>query len=262
MSAWTSEIAGKVGIATFNRPPRNFMSFEALGDLSGILKELAARSDVSIIVLASANEKYFVSHADLDDLEQVASGKPVAGERSAWRTTPALIEAIPQPVIAAVNGQAWGGGTELALACSVRVAAPAATFGLPEISVGMVPGAGGTQRLSRLIGTGRALELILSGRKVSAEEAFRMGLVNAILPNRNFRQAVMDWAQQFARHDFDALVANKRAVTEGVRLDFEAGLDLERSLVIPRTASPRSVELRTLLMKRYAAASPDDEIDF
>lgn len=238
------------------------MSFEALGELSDLLKELAARIDVSIIVLASAHEKYFVSHADLDDLERVATGKPVAGERSAWRTTPAIIETIPQPVIAAVNGQAWGGGTELALACSLRVAAPGATFGLPEIAVGMVPGAGGTQRLPRLIGTGRALELILSGRKVGAEEAFRLGLVNAILPKQNFRHAVVDWAQQFARHDFDALVANKRAVTEGARLDFEAGLDLERSLVVPRTASRRSSELRASLMKRYEAASPDDEVDF
>jgi enoyl-CoA hydratase/carnithine racemase len=238
------------------------MSFEALGELSEILNRFAARNDVSVIVLASALEKYFVSHADLDDLDRIISGKPVVGERAAWRTTPSLIEDNPQPVIAAVNGQAWGGGTELALACSMRVATPDATFGLPEIAVGMVPGAGGTQRLPRLIGSGRALELILSGRKVDAEEALRIGLVNAVLPQKNFVQGVVDWAKQFAVHDFEALVANKQAVTEGARLPFEEGLDLERSLVVSRTASSKSVELRAQLMKRYAAASPDDRIDF
>ncbi|WP_084397132.1 enoyl-CoA hydratase/isomerase family protein [Henriciella aquimarina] len=186
MSAWTIEIEGNVGIVTFCRPPRNFMSFEALGALSDILNDFASRKDVSVIILASSLEKYFVSHADLEDLERVVSGDPVVGERSAWRTTPTLIEAIPQPVIAAVNGQAWGGGTELSLACSLRVASPNATFGLPEIAVGMVPGAGGTQRLPRLIGSGRALELILSGRKVGAEEALRIGLVNAVLNRAGF----------------------------------------------------------------------------
>ncbi|KCZ58398.1 enoyl-CoA hydratase/isomerase family protein [Hyphomonas chukchiensis] len=262
MSNWTTDHVANIAVITFDRPPRNFMSFAALGELSSILESLRNRDDVSVILLTSSVPGYFVAHADLDDLSRVARGEPVEGERTAWRTTPSLIEAMPQPVIAAINGQAWGGGTELALACTLRVATPDASFGLPEIAVGMVPGAGGTQRLPRLIGQGRALELILSGRKVGAEEAVEIGLINAILPEDGFLDHALDWARRISVHYGPALAANKRAVVDGQRLAFERGLDLERELVIPRTADPASLALRDKLSRRYAEARDTDVIEF
>jgi len=262
MSCWTLHQDGNVAVVTFLRPPRNFMSFKALGDLAGLLAPLAERDDISVILLQSALPGYFVAHADLDDLARAARGEPVEGERSAWRTTPQLLEDLPQPVIAAIDGQAWGGGTELALACTLRIASPAASFGLPEVSVGQIPGAGGTQRLPRLVGAGRALDIILSGRKFSAEEAQAIGFVQAVLRDEDFAQAALGWARHVARQYRPALVAAKRAVIDGLRLPFAEGLDLERALVIPRTADPVSVAKRAELADRYAATPPHTVVDF
>lgn len=262
MSEWSTDHIGNVALITFSRPPRNFMSFAALGELAGILEGYRSREDVAVIVITGGLPGYFVAHADLEDLAKVTRGEPVEGERTAWRTTPSLIESMPQPIIAAVNGQAWGGGTELSLACTLRVATPEASFGLPEVAVGMVPGAGGTQRLPRLIGQGRALELILSGRKVGAKEALDIGLINAILPSDKFIEHTLEWARRISLHYGPALVANKRAVIDGQRLSFEDGLDLEREMVIPRTGDPVSLELRNELSQRYAQANADETVEF
>jgi enoyl-CoA hydratase/carnithine racemase len=262
MACWTLRQDGNVAVVTFMRPPRNFMSFKALGDLADLLAPLAERDDISVILLQSALPGYLVAHADLNDLARAGRGEPVEGDRTAWRTTPQLLEDLPQPVIAAVDGQAWGGGTELSLACTMRIASPAASFGLPEVSVGQIPGAGGTQRLPRLVGAGRALDIILSGRKIDADEALAIGLVQAILPDEDFAQAALAWARHIARQYRPALVAAKRAVIDGLRLPFAEGLDLEKSLVLPRTADPVSIAKRDALAARYAATPPETMVDF
>jgi enoyl-CoA hydratase/carnithine racemase len=262
MAHWQIEYRAEIAVISFLRPPRNFMSFAALGELAACLEQVRDDPQVRVIVLASRLDGYFVAHADLEDLAKVGRGEPVEGERSAWRTVPSLIEAMPQPVIAAIDGQAWGGGTELSLGCTLRVASPRGSFGLPEIAVAMVPGAGGTQRLPRIVGEGRALEIILSGRKIDADEALAIGLISAIIPQENFLEGVCTWARRISRHHRPALAAVKRAVTEGSRMDFEAGLNFEREMVIPRTADPRSLELREELKERYAQTPPETTVEF
>ena len=126
-----------------------------------------------------------------------------------------MLESMPQPVVAAVDGQAWGGGCELSLACTLRVASERAHFGQPEVAVGIIPGAGGTQRLPRLVGAGRAAELVLSARIIDAAEALRIGLVEAVLPTDGFVDAVLEWVQPMATKPRPALFAAKRAVIEG-----------------------------------------------
>lgn len=262
MAEWTLREENNIAIATFYRPPRNFMSFEALGALADLLTPLKDRDDISVIALESTMPGYFIAHADLDDLAKAGRGEPVKGERTNWRTVPELLEALPQPVIAMVNGQAWGGGTELSLACTMRICSESSSFGLPEVSVGQIPGAGGTQRLPRLVGAGRALDIIMSGRKVAAQEAHDIGLVQAVLPDEGFKEAAMDWVRNIARQYGPALASAKRVVLDGLQLPLSQGLDLEKTHVIPRTADPFSLAAREKLAKRYAETPADVPVDF
>lgn len=133
MSTWSVDQHDRVAVATFTRPPRNLMSFAAMGELEEVLGGLAEREDVSVVVLTGGVPGYFVAHADLDDLIRLARGEDVDGDPTAWNRALALAESMPQPVVAAVNGQAWGGGCELSLACTLRVAASEAhRIGLVE----------------------------------------------------------------------------------------------------------------------------------
>jgi enoyl-CoA hydratase/carnithine racemase len=257
MPHWEVEPRGAIAVLTFTRPPRNFMSFAAMGELGDRLEELADRDDVSVIVLTGGVPGYFVAHADLDDLARLGRGEPVTGDPASWGRTLARIESLPQPVVAAINGQAWGGGCELSLACTLRVAAASAHLGQPEVSVGIIPGAGGTQRLPRLVGPGRAAELILSGRVVQADEARAVGLVEACLPDDRFVDRVVEWLQPMATKPRRALVAAKRAVIEGLRLPFDEGLRLEGRLFVECQLGGEAVALEEAALRRYDEAPPD-----
>ena len=261
MRWWSVERHDRIAVATFTRPPRNFMSFAAMGELENTLTELAQDQSVTVVVLTGGVAGYFVAHADLDDLQRIGRGEPVEGDPGSWGRTLTLIEAMPQPVVAAIDGQAWGGGCELALACTMRVASTAAHLGQPEVNVGIIPGAGGTQRLPRLIGAGRAADLILSGRIVDAGEALALGLVNAVLPVEGFLDHALEWAGQVAQRPRSAVVAAKRAIVEGLRLPFDEGLRLEGSLFIQLQAGEEAVGLEHAASERYSAASDDDHID-
>src|SRR4051794_18242977 len=183
---WSVRREGRVAVATFTRPPRNFMSFAAMGQLEELLTELGANDAISVVVLTGGVPGYFVAHADLDDLSRLGRGEPVDGHPLSWPRALALAESIPQPVVAAINGQAWGGGCELSLACTLRVMSTQAHVAQPEVNVGIIPGAGGTQRLPRLVGPGAAAELILSGRVMEPDEAFARGFAQAVLPDDGF----------------------------------------------------------------------------
>jgi enoyl-CoA hydratase/carnithine racemase len=257
MSSWQIEQRGTVAVLTFTRPPRNFMSFAAIGELGDRLEELADREDIRVVVLTGGVPGYFVAHADLDDLSRLGRGEPVEGDPASWPRTLARIESLPQPVVAAINGQAWGGGCELSLACTVRVAAASAHLGQPEVAVGIIPGAGGTQRLPRLVGPGRAAELILSGRIVRADEALAIGLVEACLPDDGFVDRVVEWLQPMATKPRNALAAAKRAVVEGVRLSFDDGLRLEGRLFVECQLGAEAVALEEEALRRYEEAPPD-----
>jgi enoyl-CoA hydratase/carnithine racemase len=168
---------------------------------------------------------------------------------------------MPQPVVAAVNGQAWGGGCELALACTMRVTAEAGHFAQPEVAVGIIPGAGGTQRLPRAVGAGRAAELILSGRVVDAHQAERIGLVQAVLPDVDFLDRVLDWVAPIARMPGHAVVAAKRAMVEGSRLPLDEGLALEGRLFLECQTSPDTLAIQDGVVQRYRDADPDEPLN-
>ena len=257
---WTLDRRDRVAVATFARPPRNLLSFAAVGELEALLEQVAADEQVAVLVLTGGVPGYFVAHADLEDLRRIGRGEPVEGDPGAWSRATALLESMPQPVVAAVNGQAWGGGCELALACTLRVAAASAHLAQPEVAVGIIPGAGGTQRLPRVVGPGRAAELVLSGRVVGAEEALRIGLVEAVLPDEGFLDAVLAWVAPMAAHPRPALVAAKRAVVEGARLPLADGLALEGRLFVECQVRPEALGLQDAVVERYQAAGDDEHV--
>jgi enoyl-CoA hydratase/carnithine racemase len=162
--------------------------------------------------------------------------------------------------VAAVDGQAWGGGSELCWACTTRVASTAATFGQPEVLVGIIPGAGGTQRLPRLIGAGRAAELVLSGRVVPADEALRLGMVEAVLPAEGFPAAALAWAGRFATPPRPAVVAAKRAIVDGLRLPLDEGLRRESALFLECQTRPDTLAIQGEVVQRYATAGEGERL--
>jgi enoyl-CoA hydratase len=257
---WTLERRGPVAVATFGRPPRNFMSFAAMGELEQIVVEVSQDHEVHVLVLTGGVPGYFVAHADLDDLARLGRGEPAEGDPLSWSRTFDLLARMPQPVVAAVNGQAWGGGCELAMACTLRVAAASAHFAQPEVAVGIIPGAGGTQRLPRLVGPGRAAELILSGRVVPSDEALRIGLVEAVLADEGFVDAVVEWVQPIATKPRTAVAAAKRAMVEGNELPLGEGLVVEGRLFLECQGGTDAVALEQAASERYGRAAPGDQI--
>lgn len=238
---WTLDVTDKVAMLTFTRPPRNWMSLAAMTELAGQLARLGERpDDATVVVLTGGVDEYFIAHADLDDLAALARGERVEGDPGAWRTALSLLETIPQPTVAAIDGQAWGGGCETALACTMRLGSERAHLGQPEVSVGIIPGAGGTQRLPRLVGPAVGAELCLTGRIVKAEEAQRIGLLNAVLPTEGFLEHVRRWCARITRNPPAAVFAAKRAVVDGLRVPLDDGLGVEARLFGELNSSPQA----------------------
>lgn len=224
------ETGDGVAQVTVNRPDKlNALNARTIEELHACLGELAADPGVRVVVLQGAGEKAFVAGADISEL--AAMDAPTA-ERLAARGQELmnLIENLGKPVIASVGGFALGGGLELAMACTFRYAADSARLGLPETGLGLIPGFGGTQRLPRLVGRGRALEMVLTGGMVSAAEALAMGLVNKVLPREELPAAVAKVAGQLAaRSPLTTRVALK-AVNEGLGMNQDSGCRLEAAL--------------------------------
>jgi enoyl-CoA hydratase len=178
----TVERDGAVAVVTINRPKvLNALNTATLAELAAAMAALGADGDVRCVILTGAGDKSFVAGADINEL---AAQSPVGGREHALKGQQVLdtVEHLGKPVIAAINGYALGGGCELAMACTIRIAADRARMGQPEINLGLIPGYGGTQRLARLVGSGRALELMLTGDQIPAAEALRIGLVNRVVP--------------------------------------------------------------------------------
>lgn len=238
-STWSESVEDRVAVLTFTRPPSNWMDLGSMTELAERLEVMAGRSEeVSVVVLTGGVDGYFVAHADLDDLAALAAGRAVEGDPRSWGRALGLLESMPQPTVAAVDGQAWGGGCETALACTLRVGSERAHLGQPEVAVGIIPGAGGTQRLPRLVGPAVGAELCLWGRIVGADEALRIGLLNAVLPTEAFVGHVRAWCAHMASHAPAALFAAKRAVVDGMRLPLDEGLRLEAGLFRDLNAGP------------------------
>ncbi|MBK9001001.1 MAG: enoyl-CoA hydratase/isomerase family protein [Myxococcales bacterium] len=225
------ERRGRVAILTINRPDRlNTLSRATLKAFGRIGRELQGDASVRAIVLTASGEKAFCAGADLKE-RQGMDENAVRDQVKLYRTELGWLDASRVPVIAALNGVALGGGLELALLCDLRVAASHAVLGLPETSIGIIPGAGGTQRLPRVVGEARAKELILLGRRLSADEALAIGLVNRVTPaGTSVLEDTLGWIAPIAEGAPIAQSAALRAIDLSFETSLEHGLELERLL--------------------------------
>jgi len=245
------ERAGDVAVLTVNRPDKlNALNDATLDELEDALREVAHDENVMALVITGAGEKAFVAGADINEL---ARQTPLSGKAMARRGQTLFrdIELFPKPVIAAVNGFALGGGCELALACHIRLASDNASFGLPEVSLGIIPGYGGTQRLARLVGRGRAIEMTLTGQRVGAEEALRIGLVNRVVKQASLLDEARNLAGVILKNGPVAVRAALEAIQHGLELPLEEGMVLEANIfgVVSATEDMRE-GLKAFLEKR------------
>jgi enoyl-CoA hydratase len=222
------EVRDGVGVITLNRPPMNAINDDLTRDLVDATREVSRRDDVGAVVIWGG-EKVFAAGADVKMMAGMTptSSKPmITGLQEAFN----LVEEIPKVTIAAIIRFALGGGLELSMCADFRYAAEDAQLGQPEVKLGVIPGAGGTQRLPRLVGPSRAKDIIYSGRFVPADEALRIGLVDAVFPADQVFEKAMETARTYAKGPLAALRAAKLAVNWGSRGDFRTGLVLEREL--------------------------------
>jgi enoyl-CoA hydratase/carnithine racemase len=217
-----------VAVIRLNNPPVNALSRGVLGKLAAEAGALQADETVKAVVVTGEG-KAFAAGADISEFGGRDRGREIV---AAFRAAFDAIAAIPRPVVAAVQGVALGGGMELALSCDLRIAAEPARLGQPEILLGIIPGAGATQRLPRLVGPARAKELIWSGRQVKADEALELGLVDRVVPGDELLDAALMWAGQLASGAVVAMGMAKRAIDDGLGRPLADGLDLERDAFI------------------------------
>jgi enoyl-CoA hydratase len=254
MSTLIVEKQDRIAWVTLNRPEKlNALNAELLKELDCTFAGLEQDTEVGVVVLTGAGEKAFVAGADIAELRELDAGgarlQALRGQAVFQR-----IEDMPIPVIAVVNGFALGGGCELALACHVRIASESARFGLPEVSLGIIPGYGGTQRLPRLVGKGVALDLILSGDMVGAADALRMGLVSRVLPAADLKAGAEKLARTILSRGPLALRQALAAVHQGLEMPQDQGLQFEAA-VFGLLASSQDMKegMSAFLEKRPAA---------
>ncbi len=230
MSGVRLERRGSVALVTLDRPERmNALSRALVSRFGEIGRELAGLEDVRLVVVTGAGDKAFCAGADLKERASMSPDE-VRALLVAYETELGWLETIAVPTLAAINGAALGGGLELALLCDLRIAAHHAVLGLPETSLGVIPGAGGTQRLPRLLGEARAKELILRAARLSAPEALILGLVNQVLPKSDdFVREVLSWAEPILSGAPLAIRAALQALRGATQRDLRQGLMLERA---------------------------------
>jgi enoyl-CoA hydratase/carnithine racemase len=247
------DVADGVGTIRLDRPKMNAISFQVQAELRDAAAEATERDDVRAVVVYGG-EKVFAAGNDVKEMADLSYGDMLKLGSSVQSAVTAVAR-IPKPVVAAINGYALGGGCELALAADVRFAAEDAQLGQPEVLLGIIPGAGGTQRLSRLVGPSRAKELIYTGRFVKADEALAMGLVDRVVA-KDAESTVYDeavaWARQFTGAAALALRAAKEAVDRGLEVDLDTGLEIERAAF----AALFATEDRTTGMRSFVEQGP------
>ena len=220
---------GNCALLTLERPEAlNALSFQIIRDIGAAFDEVARMPDVRALLITGAGDRAFCAGADIKELR---SRRLIEQKRGAelGQAVFARLDTLPFASIALVNGYAFGGGAELAMACTFRLATPSAVFGLPEVKLGLIPGYGGTQRLPRLVGEARALEIIMTGRNVRADEAERIGLVNAVVEG-DLIEAGLEFAGRFTRYSLPVLEFARRAVQRARDLPLHEGLRVEADL--------------------------------
>ena len=219
----------RVAILTFNRPDKlNALSEQVRQETLDHLDEIENDDSIGVVVLTGAGEKAFVAGADIGEFE----GRSPFDQRQAMsgRRIFDVMGSFPKPVVAMINGFCLGGGCELSLSCDIRTASSTARFGQPEINLGLIPGGGGTQRLTRLVGLGQSMRLILSGGMISAEEALRIGLIDMMFAPEDLREETLKLASQIAAKSPLTLRVAKEAVRASQNMSVDAGVTYERDL--------------------------------
>jgi enoyl-CoA hydratase/carnithine racemase len=222
----TLQTDGGIGTIRLNRPPVNALNDQVTAEITEAARAAAGSDDVRAVIIYGG-EKAFAGGADITVMAE-ASYDEMALRSGRLHEAMSLVAALPKPVVAAITGYALGGGLELALAADFRVAGETARLGQPEIGLGIIPGAGGTQRLPRLVGPARAKDLIFTGRAVKAAAAHAIGLVDQVVPDDSVYQAAMDMVKRYASGPALALRAAKQAVDAGLGVDLATGLEIER----------------------------------
>lgn len=224
------EVENGIALLTINRPKSlNALNSETLAELNTCLAELENNEEVKVVILTGSGEKSFVAGADISEM---VNATPAEGRKMGLLAKEAFgrLENMPQVTIAAVNGFALGGGCEISMSCDIRVASENAKFAQPECGLGILPGFGGTQRLPRLVGKGRAKELIFTCDMISADEAFRMGLANHVVPQAELIDYCKAMAGRIMKNGPFAVALAKQAINTGMDTDLDSGLKLEANL--------------------------------
>ncbi|MFH0990489.1 MAG: enoyl-CoA hydratase-related protein [bacterium] len=220
----------RLAIVTINRPDKlNALNFQAKVELKHLFDQLKIDPDVDVVILTGAGEKAFVAGTDIKELTEL-NAKTGTSFSHTGQAVFQLIEELGKPVIAAVNGFALGGGAELALACHIRIASENAKFGQPEVNLGIIPGYGGTQRLPRLVGRGKALEMILTGDPIDAQEALRIGLVNKVVPLTELMDTAITMGKKISAKGQMAIRLALQCIKAAEEMSLSEGLALESKL--------------------------------
>ena len=225
----TYEVEGQIGIITINRPKAlNALNSAVLDELDKTL-DAVDQEAIRCLILTGAGEKSFVAGADIGEMSTLTKAE---GEAFGKKGNDVFrkLETFPIPVIAAVNGFALGGGCEISMSCDIRICSENAVFGQPEVGLGITPGFGGTQRLARLVGSGKAKEMIYGARNIKADEAYRIGLVNNVYPIEELMPAAKKLASTIARNAPIAVRNCKRAINEGLQVDMDQAIIIEEKL--------------------------------
>jgi enoyl-CoA hydratase len=247
------EKRGGFAYVTLNRPKvLNALNKRALADLSTAFEDARDDAEVKGAIITGSGDKAFIAGADINE---VATDTPVQAEQKTrhGQAVMDLIENLGKPVIAAVNGFALGGGCETALACTIRIASENAKFGLPEVKLGIIPGYGGTQRLPRLVGKGHALRMILSGSMISAQEAYRIGLVNEVVPAPELISRAEAILKEMSGNAPLSVKYALQAVNKGLETSLSEGLLIESSLVAICTSTEDKKEGTSAFLEKRAA---------
>ena len=224
------EKKGYIAVATINRPKAlNALNSEVLSDLDELVATVKADDEIRALVITGSGEKAFVAGADIGEMSTLTKeGGTAFGKHG--NDVFRAIETLPIPTIAAVNGFALGGGCELSMACDIRICADTAVFGQPETGLGITPGFGGTQRLARLVSPGMAKQLIYTAKNIKADEAYRIGLVNAVYPMEELMPAAEKLAETIAKNAPIAVRACKKAINDGLQVDMDKAIVIEEEL--------------------------------